>query len=325
MGPVPRLHGWNTHPQGDRTLSTEIDWRHELDGSFGPGHDLPPDSYVVAGRRAVRRRRTAAVAVAATVAICGGAVWAATPGSAPRSDDPVATHGPRPTAATESPDDKQDRDRRRDVTSSMSIEEEFLGNPAVLDGGKLKLSPLAGEVLQRVPNPMGYTPDQGRSTAIRVIYQGREQYSLIASFGPGDWSINTNDATGDFAGWVDANVQSQRALDAMNGVVGSAGTDGGADPATWLELGPDGAAPVPTRPGVVPVEFRADVDLGVGFAPTGATTGVVRLMVDGESRMAAYRVIDGQLDVISGPGRFDSLAAFITWARGQYESGEGMR
>ncbi len=49
---------------------------------------------------------------------------------------------------------------------------------------------------------MGYTPDQGQSIAIRVMYEGREVYSIIAAFGVGDWSTNTNDATGDFAGWV---------------------------------------------------------------------------------------------------------------------------
>ena len=107
-------------------------------------------------------------------------------------------------------------------------------------------------------------------------------------------------------------------------LVGSAATDDGTDPATWLELGPDGT-PVPTRPGVVTVEVRADVDLGEGFAGAADPTGVMRLLVDGTPRVVAYRVLGGQLDVIPGPGRFDSLDAFITWARSQYASGEGMR
>ncbi len=304
-------------------MSTDIDWQHELDSSFGTGHDEPVGHYVAAGHRVVRRRRRiAAIAVAATVAICGGAVWAASPGATPRGDAPVATHDSSPTTATEKADGTNKRDGgRRDVAPSMSVEEEFLGNPALLQDGKLKLSPLAGEVLQRVPNPMGYTPDQGRSTAIRVMYAGREKYSLIASFGPGDWSINTNDATGDFAGWVAANVRNQQTLDAANGVTPSAGDAG--DQA-WLVLDADGAITT-ARSSVVIVEQRTSVDLGENFSAGATSAGVVRLLVDDRSEYAAYRVIDGSLDVIAAPGRFDSMSAFITWARGQYASGEGMR
>lgn len=304
-------------------MSTDIDWQHELDSSFGSGHDVATGHYVVAGRRAVRRRRIAAVAVAATIAICGGVAWAATPGSTPRGDAPVATHGPAPTVATEEATEKPDskRDRRGAATPSMSVEEEFLGNPALLEDGRLKLSPLAGEVLQRVPNPMGYTPEQGRSTAIRVMYQGREQYSLIVSFGQGDWSINTNDATGDFDGWVDTNVRTQRTLDAANGVTPSAGDT---SDLPWLVLGADGGVTT-ARPGVVMVEQKTSADLGDNFSAGSTRAGVVHLLVDGRSEFAAYRVIDGTLDVVPGPGSFDSTSAFITWARQQYESGAGMR
>ncbi len=304
-------------------MSTDIDWQHELDSSFGTGHDEPVGHYVAAGHRVVRRRRRiAAIAVAATVVICGGAVWAASPGPTPRGDAPVATHDSSPTTATETADGTNKRDEgRRDVAPSMSVEEEFLGNPALLEDGKLKLSPLAGQVLQRVPNPMGYTPDQGRSTAIRVMYQGREKYSLIASFGPGDWSTNTNDATGDFAGWVAANVRNQQTLDAANGVTPSAGE---ASDQPWLVLDADGAITT-ARSGVVIVEQRTRVDLGESFSAGATSAGVVRLLVDDRSEYAAYRVIDGSLDVIPAPGRFDSMTAFITWARGQYASGEGMR
>jgi hypothetical protein len=47
--------------------------------------------------------------------------------------------------------------------------------------------------------------------------------------------------------------------------------------------------------------------------------------VDGRSEFAAYRVIDGRLDVIPGGGTFPSLEAFIDWARQQYDSGSGLR
>ena len=33
----------------------------------------------------------------------------------------------------------------------------------------------------------------------------------------------------------------------------------------------------------------------------------------------------GELEVIAAPGSFDSMDAFVSWAREQYASGEGMR
>ena len=73
------------------------------------------------------------------------------------------------------------------------------------------------------------------------------------------------------------------------------------------------------------MEVRDRVDLGDGFAQDGDRTGVARLQVAGWTEFVAWRVIAGDLDVVRGPGRFDSLDAFVEWARSQYASGEGMR
>ena len=153
------------------------------------------------------------------------------------------------------------------------------------------------------------------------MYEGREVYSIIAAFGVGDWSTNTNDATGDFAGWVATNVRNQQTLDVANGVTPSSGET---SDQPWLVL--DGSGNVSTaRPGVVITQQRAGIDLGESFGAGATATGVVRLLVDGRSEFAAYRVIDGTLDVIPAPGSFASMAAFIDWARQQYASGSGMR
>jgi hypothetical protein len=304
-------------------MSTDIDWQHELDSSFGSGHDVAAGHYVAAGRRAVRRRRIAAVVATAAVVVAGGTVWAVSPGDSVRSDAPVATRGQDPTQDTKD-DHAPDRQRvRPESTPSMSVEEEFNGNPAVLEPDGLKMSPLAGEVLQRMPNPMGYTPAQGRSVAIRVIYLGSEKYSFLSLTQDGSsLSTTTHDATGDFAGWVSGVVATERTLDELNGVTAPTA---GAPPApdTWLTLGPDGA--VEASAGNVLLEVRAHVDLGDGFAQGATRTGALRMLVGGVPQHAAYRVVDGRLDVIAGPGRFDSLDAFVAWARKQYASGEGMR
>ena len=305
-------------------MGTDVDWQHELDSSFGTGHDLPPGHYVAAGRTAVRRRRRAtALVLAASLLVAGSAAWATAPDPSTRGGTQIATQGP-------TPDRDGQRRERRDVTPpksqpTMTVEEEFLGEPATIDvDGTLKLSPLTDEVLQRVPNPMGYGPAEGRSFGLRVIYQGLETYALIAGSADGtSTSMHSNSATGDFPGWLADKVSLQRGLDVANGDTSS---DLGIldTPGEWLTVGPEGGI-VSASPFVAVTEVRDRVDLGAGFAQDTDRTGVARLQVAGEQELVAWRVIAGGLDVVRGPGRFDSLDAFVTWARGQYASGEGMR
>ena len=181
------------------------------------------------------------------------------------------------------------------------------------------LAPGAGPVLQRVADPMRYTAAQGSSLGIRVMSEGREKYSLVVRFSDGGTSVITNDATGDFASWLDQAVRTQGTLDVANGVTPSAGdtSDG-----PWLVLR-DGRV-TGSRTGVVIVEEREGVDLGESFAAGATRTGAVRLVVDGRTEYAAYRVEGGRLDMVSG-GRFPSLSAFVDWARAQYASGQGLR
>lgn len=305
-------------------MDTEIDWRRELDGSFGAGPDVPVGHYVDAGRRAVRRRRVTAVVVAATLVVAGSTAWAASPGGAPRGDAPVASNGPSPTQG-EAVDKQAGRERRtqrlEELRRSADARIDFKGNPAVLADGGLVLSPRTDAVLQRVPNPMGYTEEQGRSLAIRVMYESRERYSLMSWSPDGGSTSSTVDATGDFAGWLDVAVRTRHTLDVANGVTPSGGdtSDG-----PWLTLTSDGDVEA-ARPGIVLVEGRAEVDLGAAFATDSDRVGAVRLLVDGRPEFAVYRVIEGQLDVIPGGGSFDSLDSFLGWARGQYASGEGLR
>ena len=177
----------------------------------------------------------------------------------------------------------------------------------------------AGPVLERVPNPMGYTAAQGSSLGIRVRFEGREKYSLMAYFPDGGTSTSTNDSTGDFSSWLDQAVRTQHTLDVANGVTPSTGD---ASDGPWLVLR-DGRVET-TRSGIVITEERVGVDLGASFADGATRTGAVRLVVDGRIEYAAYRVVGGELDVVSG-GSFDSLPAFLDWAREQYASGQGMR
>ena len=307
-------------------MSTDIDWQHELDSSFGAGHDVPPGDYVAVGRRAVRRRRATAAVLAAVVVVGGGAAWASGQGSMVRGDAPVATQGSDSQQEVTEPGGASERlDKRVKQLERMRRQAEkpdFLGEPATLDADGLVLAPGAGPVLERVENPMGYTAAQGQSLGIRVMFRGREKYSLLIRDADGGTSMGTNDATGDFAGWLDGRVRSMRSLDETD--VDSPDTSVIETPDTWLTLGADGGIES-ASPFVAVMEVREDVDLLGSFATGADRAGVARLQITGMPQYAAWRVVAGELEVVPGPGSFDSLDAFVSWARKQYASGEGMR
>lgn len=304
-------------------MDTDIDWQRELDASIASGHDVPAGHYVEAGRSAVRRRRATAVVLAAAVVLAGGVGLAATlgTGSATRGDAPIATSGPAPTQDDGSRAERQERLRELEAAREEQLEEpDFLGGPATLDAGGLVLAPGAGPVLERVANPMGYTDVQGRSLGIRVMFRGREKYVLLVRHSDGGTSIGTNDATGDFAAWLEGRVTSQGSLDVLNGVTGPTGTIA---PDDWIRIGANGSV-LPGDDTVVVLEARDDLDLG-GFALGAEQDGMVLLRVGDRTQVAIYRVVDGALEVISlgdWGGNFEALAQVV---REDYASGEGMR
>jgi hypothetical protein len=305
-------------------MDTEIDWQRELDSSFGTGEDVEVARYVASGHRAVRRRRgVTAALVTASLVIAGGAVWATSPGSTPRSDAPVATGGAR--ASDPSVDDRAEdaaREARRERLERMRQkamkvrQSDFLGNPALISADKLVLASGAGPVLERVPNPMGYTRAGWTSLGIRVMQDGAEQYSLIASFGEGDWSINTAPATGDFDVWLAAAVSSQATLDAANG--DGEGVDTVDD---WVDVGLDGRlAPALAKVGVV--DQRTGVDTGAG---EGATSTVAHLLVAGHDQFVVVRDALGAPDYLLVPAHFATLDDLVAYVRQRNASGEGVR
>lgn len=304
-------------------MSADIDWQRELDASFGAGRDVPPGHYVGAGRRAVRRRRATAVVLTAAVVVSSGAGWAVIldAGSATRGDAPIATSGPAPTDDAETRAERKDRLRElRDTRDAQLGQPDFVGEPATLDADGLVLAPGAGPVLERVDNPMGYSEVQGQSLAVRVMFEGREKYSLLVRHSDGGTSMGTNDATGDFAAWLEGRIASQRSLDVANGVTGPLGTIA---PDAWITIGADGSV----RPGddaVVVVGTRDDLDLG-DFATGAEQDGIARLRVGDRPQVVIYRVVDGRLEVIPGGDWVGSLEVFARVVRHQYASGEGMR
>ena len=199
-------------------MSTDVDWQHELDSSFGTGHDLPPGHYVAAGRTAVRRRRAAAVRRRRRVGGRRGAAWARAPGGSPRST-PRRHPGPGPHEAARA------AIRRRGRTGPSSSGIAGRSRDDALRGVHRQprhprrrtawcSSPRAGPVLERVPNPMGYDPAQGRSLrAPGDDTRGEEQYSLAGGHPGRRASIDTERADRATSPAGSADGQSQQTLD----------------------------------------------------------------------------------------------------------------
>ena len=309
-------------------MGTDVDWHHELDASFGSGHDVPPGHYVAAGRTAVRRRRAASFAIVASMVMGVGAAWVSGPGGTPRGDAPVATQGPTATATADGSDEAETSEeqaqrarslaRMREMARSEAVQFDNAG--ALTQEGELVLAPGEGPVLEQVVNPMGYTAEQGHSLGVRVMKDGKEQYGLLTVYPDGS-SATWVRRTGDFAGWLAQAVRSQSSLDVLNGVTPATGDTSGMP---WLSLSPAGDVEA-ARPGVTIVEMRPGVDLGGNFGQGAESAGVVRLVVDGRSEFAAWTVFDGRINVEPAGGTFESMAAFIEWATAQYATGDGMR
>src|SRR5262245_6663611 len=120
-------------------MTTDIDWREQIDRSFGDGPEHPPvGDRLAAGRQALLRRRiVASAAIVALAVVAAGGTWAALP-SEPEQQVPVA----------DLPDDKLDAGPLRTQTDDglvMMTESGWLVAPG-------------WTVLTRVPNPMSYEP-----------------------------------------------------------------------------------------------------------------------------------------------------------------------
>lgn len=267
----------------------DTDIRHELDRSFGEGPAHPPvEVPLAAGRRALRRRRALVGAAAAGVMVVAGASYAvAGSGSAPDADRPIVAVEP---SATPEPWQRAEIVR--------------------YTGDELEVRP-GVTVHEHLPNPFDHAaPDL--SDALDVTWRGQRIWVLTERLEGRTSVAETGESPGwaSFEAWVSDQV---------------AQTGSGWD--ETMRLTDDGE--VVAVPGATVLQRTDDPQLGETFAPPGATTGAA--IVDlggGPTYFVVWRVIDGELDVIPTPpgdvvgATFEEL---LTYARGQYASGEGLR
>lgn len=271
----------------------------ELDAAIGDGPPLPqPATRLRAGQRALRRRRAAGAAAAlAVVCVLGGGAWVVADGSARASGregqvavDPTRTPAPDRAAAV---DDWADNTPIRYVDGELEV------RPGVV-------------VHRHVENPFGYAPPR-RSDAFDLTFEGYRMWVLGESgkSGFGFSSVEPGVGAATFEKWVaDQTVRT---------------------PAKgWPDtLRLDDHGEVVASKGSEILQRTDDPQLGTGFAPLGTPTGaaVVRAQ-DGIGYFVVWRILDEQLEVITVPPGDVVGATFqelLSYARGKYASGEGVR
>ncbi|MGB0102149.1 MAG: hypothetical protein WBP61_17860 [Nocardioides sp.] len=281
-------------------MSTMDRLQEEIDRSFGDGPaQRPLEEHLAGGHRALRRRRAAiTVGALATVAILGTSY-------AVVSSGPQSQAGPDPAGTpTASPS----------PTDAVTVAPWGKGEVARYSDGDLEIRPGA-RVREQINNPYRYEPPE-QSVALDLTYNGQRRWMTLEETADGGSSMSAVPSNGwaSFEDWVADQV-------------GEAIGDGNGWPRT-VRLTDEGQVVAAT--GATILQRTDDPGLGDSFAPKGATTGAAVVEVDGAppSYFVVWRVIDGELDVITTPPRdvvgatFDEL---LTYARSQYASGEGLR
>ena len=278
----------------------------EIERSFGTGPALVPvEERIAAGRRALVRRRVASgVAALAAVAVVGTGAYAVSPGDpAGRGTGQVAVDPtPTPTPTPSPTSSEQPGGPWEDDIPARYIDGELQVRDGVV-------------VHQHIENPYGRAAPR-TSDALDLTYHGRRMW-VIVDLGKNGYGLTSSTPSNGWASFADY------VADQVDGQTGS--DDGWPD---TMELTADGRV-VPTA-GTTVHNRTDDPQLGPDFAPAGATTGaaVVTVAGDPHSYFLVWRVIDGQLDVLTTPpdkvtgATFDEL---LSYARAQYASGEGLR
>lgn len=273
-------------------MSTDL--QDALDRSFGTGPQHPPVAEQVAvGRRALRRRRALAAAVAAGALVIAGTTYAvATAGPSAGPETPVASV-PDPSAV--------DRDGWRAGETVRYVD------------GELELRP-GVTVNERRTNPLGYLPP-ATSDGLDLTYRGTRRWVLTESSDTGTGLVESlpSDTWASFDAWIADQVAAARG-----------GPHGSGWPTT-MRLTDDGR--VVAADGAQVLQRTDDPHLSAAFAPPGARTGAALIDLAGRSRFfVLWRVVDGELAQVVTP---PSEAVGATWeellsaARALYASREG--
>ena len=299
-----------TYPNDRHQLweKTMDPFQEELDGAFGDGPPHPPVGiHLVAGRRALMRRRVARVTTGLAAATVLFTSWyAVSPGSTSdsvgRTGDPASSTSPTSPSTSQEPSTGPSQPPWPRGELIRYVNEE--------------LDVRAGAIVhEHIRNPYGFQPPE-LSDALDVTWKGQRQWLMIEKrqmpFGTTSSASEPSNGWASFADYVAAQVD----------------VDSGSGWPDTFQLDNRGEV-IPTADTRV-INRTDDPQLGPDFASPGATTGAAVVSVVGEegNYFIVWRVINGTLDVITTPpgdivgATFEEL---LSGARAQYASGEGLR
>jgi hypothetical protein len=294
----------------------DTDLAARLDTSLGrvPDDADPLPALLRQGRRALRRRRVAAVGgvVAAVAVVAGGASLASggapdRAGEAPFAGEPtssVTVLTPIPAPTVPAPDAGADLPARFDLATWDE------------QTGEVALHPGAA-VLERVDDPYDL-PGGQRSVGLALVFEGSHYYWMLTADG-GMAAAPASTTGGSLAQWldeVDPTVVTHRTPGRPSDLVGFAADHG--------EL-------LVPRSGVTILEHREGVDVGSSFASAADDTAAARVQVRSGAvvyvlarRSAGAPPGDAQYIQVAATPDLPDLDAFLAFARAQYAGGQGL-
>ena len=272
------------------------DLQDRLDSSFGPGPAHQPlEPLLLAGHRAVRRRRLAAaggaLAVVAVVGVGITAVSASSDGDRALQPATQQTSSPAPRPS-----------RAQSSLPGLQVSASGPGKLAVRNGRiGMSIGPVFGHHGQEA---YGYEVFDAAGVRMFVLTRGTAVQLDRAPDGTELWAWLTKQ------GW-------------------STEEPAGSDPAPTGSTSPlvsVSGSELRAKPGVTIIDQRSDLGLPASFAPDSATTIGGLVERDGVSYYVLYRVLDGRGEFLTVPAaeHADTLPAFLDEARAAYESGEGL-
>lgn len=272
-------------------MTSDPDWRRLIDESFGdgPGH-RPIDDRLVAGRRALLRRRiVVGASAAALVVAAGGSVWAAAPSESQSGDGPAVIN-PAPDEPTDA----------KLLTWSD-------GRWVVADGWSVE-----GKSI----NPLTF-----KRPARSVIFKlsNGSEHQMVLGVYDGRCCATVRQAPPDVTSmmrWQSMVLERRDEFDVREGDTQS---DGQSAPVSFG----DGETLV-AADGVTILDQLPHPDLPRNFAGPDDRSAAAWINDHGEKTFVLVRDIYGEEQVIPYKGDFNSLEAFVDFARQKYESGEGL-
>lgn len=296
-------------------MNTDIDWREELDSSFGTGSDHPPTDYLAPGRAALRKRRTAMGAAAlATLVVVGGIGWAVAPGDEEARSSKVATD-PSPTPSPGVPAESPSPDIAPMADQPGEVRVQEPGDARDFAGPSLPVTVVGnGELVRKADwdiEAFSVLVDRPRYRVwgvSAVPAAGGEAVWMLLDWRPGT-SGTTSDAAGKrfavFEDWLDTTWAEQKAVQAPP-----------------VSRTVDGQLAL--APGVEALETLDHPAEAAAYGPVDEMVAARLRLTDGT---VVFSLIGPDGETTVDPAVLDTptMDAFLRHLKGQGDNGEGLR